>query len=212
MIGRGLALGMALMLAASGAALACQGKGQGNAAAAVLDDSFKIPDPGWGPADQAASFTARGLALKPPVNGSAWRWNQNYMLDKGALCVEVVNPARTSIGGDSGDVGIRFWAQDGQNFYTATVALDGTAAIDRLVNGRWHNIVPPTATGAVHTRPGAVNELEITLNGDAGAFVVNGVKISDFRGDPPPRGGPPGVYAESGASEVSWVFPRVQLF
>ena len=37
-------------------------------------------------------------------------------------------------------------------------------------------------------------------------------KIADFKGEPPPKGGPPGVYAESGGTAVTWVFPRVQLF
>ena len=41
---------------------------------------------------------------------------------------------------------------------------------------------------------------------------INGTKIIDFHGEPPPKGGPPGVYAESGSSGVIWVFPRVQLF
>jgi len=41
---------------------------------------------------------------------------------------------------------------------------------------------------------------------------INGAKVADFRGDPPPRGGPPGVYAESGGNAVTWLFPRVQLF
>src|SRR3954468_6782613 len=65
-VARILAVAVAMSLAASGAALACQGK-----VAAALDDSFKTPDPGWGPPDNGAAFTPGGLALKPPVNGSA---------------------------------------------------------------------------------------------------------------------------------------------
>src|SRR5439155_20922062 len=119
------------LLATGSGASACQAKNT----AAILDDTFKTPDPGWGPPDDSASFTANGLALKPPVNGSAWRWNPNYTLDGNDLCVTVVNPSQG--GRDIGDVGIWFWSQNAQNFYTATVALDGTASIDRLVNGKW---------------------------------------------------------------------------
>jgi hypothetical protein len=207
-IARIIALGMAVMLGLSGTALACHGKRAGPA----LDDTFKTPDPGWGPPDQAAAFTADGLVLTPPVNGSAWRWNQNYTLNDGDLCVQVVNPARVATPSDTGDAGAWFWAQDAQNFYTATLSLDGTVSVDRLINGVWHVVMPPTASGAVRTNAGAANEIEVLVNGNAGSFFVNGIRVTDFTGQAPARGGPPGVYAESGGSETKWVFPRVQLF
>jgi hypothetical protein len=207
-VARILIAGVALMmLGASGGALACQVK-----AAAVLDDTFKTPDPGWGAPDDAASFSSAGLLLKPPVNGSAWRWNPNYAIDGASLCVTVTNPSPLPDRAALGDVGVRFWSKDAQNFYTATVSLDGSVAIDRLVNGIWHVVLPPTPSGAVRTRAGAVNEVQVTVRGDSGTFYVNGSKIADFRGDAPPRGGPPGVYAESGNAGVTWIFPRVQLF
>ena len=207
MVARILAVSVALTLAASGGALACQGKTM-----AALDDTFKNPDPGWGPPDAAAAFTAGGLVLKPPANGSAWRWNPNYMIDGSDLCVSVVNPSELSSRTDVGDVGVWFWSQNAQNFYTATLSLDGSVSIDRLVNGVWHVVLQPTPSGAVQTKPGAVNEVEVTVKGNTGSFYVNGTKITDFRGEAPPRGGPPGIYAESGGTAVNWVFPRVQLF
>ncbi len=124
------AVSMALALATGGDAWACQGK----TTAAILDDTFKSPDPGWGAPDDAASFTPGGLVLKPPVNGSAWRWNPNYTLDGNDLCVSVVNPSQPSGRPATGDVGVWFWSQSAQNFYTATLSLDGTASIDRLVS------------------------------------------------------------------------------
>ena len=210
MITRILAAGLALtLLGGSGGALACQGKAM---AMAMLDESFKTPDPGWGPPDDAASFSPGGLVLKPPVNGSAWRWNPNYTMDGNNLCVSVANPTPLPDRTAMGDVGVWFWSKDAQNFYTATLSLDGTVAIDRLVNGAWQVILPPTPSAAVRTKPGAINEVEVTVKGNTGTFSVNGTKIADFRGDPPPRGGAPGVYAESGSTSVTWVFPRVQLF
>lgn len=203
-----LAVGAALMLATSGGAWACQAKNT----AAILDDTFKPPDPGWGPPDDAASFGPGGLVLKPPANGSAWRWNPNYAIDGNDLCVSVANPSQVLGRADFGDVGVWFWSQNAQNFYTATLSLDGSVSIDRLVNGVWHVVLPPTPSGVVRTKPGALNEVEIAVHGGTGTFYVNGAKITDFRGDPPPRGGPPGVYAESGSTGIIWVFPRVQLF
>ena len=203
-----LAVAVAAMLAMGGVASACQAKN----AAPVLDETFKTPDPGWGPPDDAASFTSEGLVLKPPVNGSAWRWNPNYTLDGKDLCVSIVSPTSLPGRADIGDVGVWFWSKDAQNFYTATLSLDGSVSIDRLVNGVWHVVMAPTPSAAVNTKPGAVNEVEIAVRGNTGTFWVNGTKITDFRGDPPPHGGAPGVYAESGGAGVNWVFPRVELF
>ncbi len=203
-----LAVAVAAMLATGGVACACQAK----TTAAILDETFKTPDPGWGPPDDAAAFTPEGLVLKPPVNGSAWRWNPNYTLDGKDFCISVINPGIPSGRSDIGDVGVWFWAKDAQNFYTATLSLDGSVSIDRLVNGVWHVVMPPTVSAAVETKPGAVNEIEIAVHGNSGTFWVNGTKITDFRGEPPPRGGAPGIYGESGGLEVSWVFPHVELF
>ena len=211
MLARILGLSVTLLaLALNGnAAAACQAKN----AIPVLDENFKTPDPGWGPPDDAASFTENGLVLKPPVNGSAWRWDSNFSLDGHDLCVTVVNPPRLPTNpGDMGDVGVWFWSKNGQSFYTATFSLNGMVSIDRLVNGVWHIVLAPTLSGAIKTGGGAANEVEIVIRGSTGSFFINGTKITDFRGDPPPHGGPPGVYAESGSSAVAWTFARVQLF
>ena len=80
-------IALALVSAAS-AASACKGKGTPR-----LDDTFKNADPGWGRADNIAAFTAHGLILRPPAQGSAWRWNQGYKMDRADLCIEVGNPA-----------------------------------------------------------------------------------------------------------------------
>jgi hypothetical protein len=206
-VARMLAVGLALLMSASGVALGCQAK-----TAPTLDENFKTPDPGWGAPDDNAAFTTNGLALTPPANGSAWRWNPNYTLDGGDLCVTVVNPSHPLTRGEAGDVGLWFWGKNAQNFYTATLALDGAVAIDRLVGGVWHVVLAPSPSAAVQTQPGAQNEVEVTLHGDAGSLFVNGAKIADFHGDAPPKGGAPGVYGESGSKQVTWVFSRVRLF
>ena len=111
-----------------------------------------------------------------------------------------------------GDVGVWFWGRDSQNFYTATISPGGSAAIDRLVNGKWQIVVSPTSSNAIRTFPSAVNEVEVVVRGDVGSFFVNGSKIADFRGEPPPNGGAPGVYGESGATSTTWFFTRARLF
>jgi len=201
-------LSLVVLLGLGAPALACQGTGTPQ-----LDENFKTPDPGWGRPDDVGTFTPNGLALTAPVNGSAWRINRSYTLGTADWGVEAVNPARPrSLADEAGDVGIWFWGLDSQNFYTATIALDGTAAIDRLAGGKWQAVVPPTASSAIKTAPNAVNEIEVVLRGGAGTLFVNGGKITDFRGQAPPDGGSPGVYAESGPDGSTWVFARARLF
>jgi hypothetical protein len=194
-------------------AFACQGLPAGSPP--QLDEDFRNPDIGWGKPDQTASYTQNGLVLRPPPNQSAWRWNQNFAMARADLCLEVFNPTPLPTPANAqtvGDVGAWFWSRDGQNFFTATISLDGTAAVDRLVNGSWQVIVPPTRTSAVRTAAGAVNEIEVIVNGNAGTLYVNGSRIADFHGQAPPGGGPPGVYGESGPDGTAWLFRRVMLY
>lgn len=194
----------------AGAASACQSR-----VTPLLDDNFKTADPGWGQADNIAAFTADGLVLTPPVGGSAWRWNTGYSMARADLCVQVMNPTRLPSPANEdtvGAVGVWFWGADSQNFYTATISLDGTIAITRLVRGSWKTVIAPVPSTTVKTAPGAVNEIEVVTNGNNAGFYVNGSKIEDFQGQPPQGGGPPGVYGESGPTSTSWVFHRVQLF
>ncbi len=203
-------IALVLPLGLGGGALACQGKTN-----AVLDEDFKNPDIGWGKPDTIAAYGATGLVLKPPVNGSAWRWNQNFTMSRANLCVQVTNPARLPTPANAetvGDVGVWFWGKDAQNFFTATIALDGTASVDRLINGIWQVIVAPVRSPAIRTAAGAVNEIEVQVRGNSGSFLVNGSKIADFHGQAPPGGGPPGVYGESGPAGTVWLFTRVRMF
>jgi len=125
------------------------------------------------------------------------------------LCVTVANP-RAPTG--NADAGVWFWGSNTLNFYTATVSLEGTVAVDRLVNGVWHPVLPPRASGAVDTRVGEANEIEVVVQGDTAHFYVNDTKIADFHGLAPPQGGSPGVYGESADKVTDWVFTRVRLF
>jgi len=205
----GLAAGI-IVLGVADTASACQ-----KSSNPLLDDNFKNADPGWGQADDIAAFTPQGLILKPPPSGSAWRSNSGYTMARADWCVQVVNPTPLPMPADEdavGSVGLWFWGQDSQNFYTATITLDGKAEIDRLNSGAWQIVVPPAAAMSVKTAPGAVNELEIITDGPKATFCVNGVLVAETKGRPPPDGGSPGIYAESGPNGTTWVFPRARLY
>ena len=209
MIARAHLASIMLLLAASGTALACQGKSD-----PALDDNFSKPDPGWPKSDNVA-ITPQGMVVKPPVKGSTWVVNPNYTMAGADLCVTVALPATLPSPATEdtvGDVGVVFWMRDSDNYYLAAISPDGTAEISRSVSGQWTTIVDPIKSPAIKTGAGAVNEIEVATKGNAGVFYVNGAKITDFHGQAPPDGGPPGVYAESGPAIIAWVFSRVQIY
>jgi hypothetical protein len=131
------------------------------------------------------------------------------------FCVEVTNPAKLPDSPDEdavGSVGIWFWGKDPQNFYTATITLDGRAAVMRLVAGKWVTVVAPAAASSVRAAPAAVNEIEIVTDGDTAQFFVNGTHVTDIHGQAPLNGGAPGLYGESGPKATTWLFQRARLF
>jgi hypothetical protein len=200
---------VAVLFATSGAAPACLGKSD-----PALDDNFTHPDPGWPNADNV-SPTTQGLVVKPPANGSTWAVNSNYTMDGSDLCVTIALPAALPTPADEdtvGDVGVLFWRRDNDNYYMAAISPDGVAVVSRYLTGQWLTIVNPTHSPAIKTGAGAVNEIEITTRGNAGSLYINSMKVTDFRGQAPPSGGSPGVYAESGPNVTTWVFSRVQLY
>jgi hypothetical protein len=203
-------IGALLLCGIAGTASACQ-----HSTNALFDENFKNPDPGWGQPDNVAAFTANGLALTPPTGGSAWRWNAHFAIAKADWCVEVMSPAKLPSPADAdtvGAVGVRFWDRDPENFYTATISLDGDASVMRLSIGKWQTVVAPASASSIKTGPGAVNELEIVTNGNTAQFLVNGKLVTDIRGQAPPSGGTPGIYGESGPNGTTWLFQRARLF
>jgi hypothetical protein len=209
LISRGILVGAAMLLTSSGPGLACQGKSD-----PALDDNFTKPDPGWPTADNV-TVTPQGLVIKPPVNGSTWAINNNFTMDGADFCITVALPTTMPSPANEetvGDVGVIFWKRDNDNYYMAAISPDGVATVSRYVGEQWSTIVNPIRATSIKTGPGAINEIEITVRGNAGTFYVNDAKITDFRGQAPPGGGPPGVYAESGPAVTSWVFSRVQIY
>ena len=206
---RVLLVGVVLFFATGGLASACQGKSD-----PALDDNFTKPDAGW-PTSDNVKVTPQGLVVKPPANGSTWVVNGNYTMDGAELCVTVAMPSPLANPANEdtvGDVGVVFWKREGDNYYLAAISPDGLASISRSVNGEWTTTVEPVASKDIKTGAGAVNEIEVTIKGNAGTFYINGTKITTFHGQAPPDGGAPGLYAESGATGTSWVFSRVQIY
>ena len=210
MAAKHVAIGLMMLCGMTAVASACQKQTN-----PVFEDNFKNADAGWGQPDNVAAFTPQGLVLTPPVSGSGWRSNANLSIAQGDWCVDVVSPTSLPTPADEdavGAVGVWFWGTDLQNFYTATITLDGKASVDQLNHGIWQVVVPPMAAPSVNTAPGGVNEIEIVTSGKTAAFYVNGQLVTNVTGQPPANGGPPGVYGESGPKGTTWIFRRVALY
>lgn len=205
-----ISVGLVVLSCAASSASACQ-----KTTNPVFEDNFKNADSGWGQPDNVAAFTANGLVLTPPVSGSAWRSNTSLTMAQGDWCIREINPASLPTPADEdavGAVGVWFWGSDLQNFYTATITLDGKASIDRLNHGIWQTVVPPSPASSVNTAPGAANEIEIVTSGSTATFYVNGVRINDVTARPPVNGSPFGIYGESGPKGTTWIIPHVALY
>jgi len=212
MIVRTILVGLvALFIAGNGAARACQGK-----TGAALDDNFQKPDPGWGKLSGVYTTTPQGLLVQPVANGTSFIANTAYTSDGADYCVDLLIPAQMQTPANRitvGDAGLLFWLKDTSNFYVATIGPDGTVLIARYVNTSWSNLYGPTPNAAIKTAPGAMNEIELQVKGNAGTLIINDTTVTSFHGQAPPEGGLIGLYAESGnASVTPWVYPRVQLY
>lgn len=105
-----------------------------------------------------------------------------------------------------------FWASDYQNFYEASIFPNGTFAVFRMVSNEWAPVVGRTMSDAIKKGIGAVNELQVVLIGANASFYINGTKVSDFLGQPPPDGGATGLYAASGVDQQNdWRFINITV-
>ncbi len=115
------------------------------------------------------------------------------------VCVAVKSPSEVTDLEDFAEGGLAFWASDYSNFYAAGIFPNGTFSVSRRVNNNLARIVQRTASDAIKKGVGAVNGLQVVLNGANASLYINGTKVIDFRGQPPPDGGATGLVAVSEA-------------
>jgi len=163
-----------------------------------FQDTFAKKDPAWGIGNDAiARYVDGQLSFKPAENHSRLQLYRPLVFKNATVCVTVKSPSEvTNLEGLAAG-GLAFWASDYQNFYDAQIYPNGTYAVFREVNNEWATVVPRTASDAIKTGIGAVNELQVVLIGAIASLYINGTKVNDFRGQPPPEGAATGLFAES---------------
>lgn len=180
---------------------------------AAFYDDFKSPDGGWGQPGPNFYFDNGRMVLKPEVDASASRIYLPLLFKSAAICSEITatsdpkNPA-----GESG-AGVVFWAADYANYYIALVYADGTYGIFRKIAGAWATVVPRTKAAAVHPwRLNVANQLKVMTGAGAANVFINGVKVVEFWGQPPTRGGSVGLFAESQSdAQTEWRFSSIAV-
>jgi hypothetical protein len=209
-------LAVALVAVPGSGALACHGS------SVVLDDKFNSPDPGWPGASEYVSFGASGVVLKPGPGLGYLVLNKNYTTDGTDLCATAVWAA-TGIKSSEldGTVGIVFWAKDYSNFYVAKISNQGDYWLTRFIADNVQNIlVGPEGQDNhldfVNKAPSDKNELELQISGTKGTFFVNGKKVFDFAGQPPPASGSLGLWAgnytgDDRKADLAYAFPNFRI-
>jgi hypothetical protein len=174
-------------------------------------DDFKSSDGGWGQTGPNFYFENGQMALKPGVAANSTRIYLPLLFKNVIICSEITTAAEQATG-DAG-AGIVFWAGDYQNYYTAIIFPDSTYAVFRKIAGTWATVVPRVKADAIRPwRPNVVNQMKVITGDNAASLLINGVKIVNFWGQPPVRGGSAGFYAQSDAgAQTEWKFSNIAV-
>jgi hypothetical protein len=162
----------------------------------ILDENFKNPDPGWTPTDNVSLFYGpSGVALKHAPGTGVPVLNWRYTSDGTDLCMTIVwSPSAAN----ETAVGVLFWAKDDRNYYTAEITNHGTIFVNRMIADARQRIlleIDDKHPGLIHKDPGGTNEVEVQISGVKATMWVNGKKIFDFAGQPPPGSGYVGLHS-----------------
>lgn len=183
-----IALAMGLALAASPAAAAC------NPDEALFEDEFDFLDVSWGESDDNLYVEDGALVVKEYggiVNFSTRNEGAN-------VCIDMTIADASNIA--NSPIGLVFWWQDWDNYYSMFVWADGWIEVRRIVNGKQTTIFTEE-TLALKKGVGETNSVELDLKPKDATIFINGTKVKRFKGRQPKDGGVVGVYGISPEAE-----------
>jgi len=176
----GTALALAAVTGSAGTArAACTGE-------VVFADDFTKPNDSWNPRDVTV-FRGGKYVLSLERNISVQDYPTDLKLSGNyTVCVQVKLPNDPAGAAGSGLV---FWldpaknAVGGHDYYMAMASPDGFYWVSRFVNGA-RSAVTDDVQGPLF-KPNDVNELKVTVQGNAGIFFLNDREVGRFSGQPP---------------------------
>ena len=183
-----IALALGLALAASPVAAAC------NPDEALFEDEFDFLDVSWGESDDSLYVEDGALVVKEYggiVNFSTRNEGAN-------VCIDMTIADASNIA--NSPIGLVFWWQDWDNYYSMFVWADGWIEVRRIVNGKQTTIFTEE-TLALKKGVGETNSVELDLKPKDATIFINGTKVKRFKGRQPKDGGVVGVYGISPEAE-----------
>ncbi len=192
-----LSLAAALPLLGMVPAFACEGENM------IYEDSFDEDDGQWSPratqaADDAPMKLQDGKLILSPQAGQYNYMspvNQAQYYDDADVCVTMSFIKEADPGWTRG--GLVFWYKGQNDFYVLQVDVQGRFAIQRLLFGKWFNVVDLTENANLKKGEGAVNHLRVVTVGKQAKVFINGEEVASFEGHPPEGGSFVGLAALS---------------
>lgn len=179
---------------------------------ASLYDDFHKPDVGWNiaPSDPIRYVDGQlAMTLKPKDWTSLIYMSLRYQ--NATVCGHIKSPPQVKSPADA-VAGFIFWAFNYDNYYLVEISVDGKYAVFRRLDAAWITVVPFTKSEHVNSGADAVNEIRVQLVDNFGALFINGVKITEFRGQPPKGGGAVGMHSEAEDNFASeWRFLDIAI-
>jgi hypothetical protein len=175
-------------------------------------DDFREPDAGWNfTPGEAAHYADGQLVITPQQNAGFSTRYLPFRYENVTICAHIKSPPRVQ--DQRGALaGISFWGLDGDNLYVIEIAPEGAYMIYRKIAGNWITLIPLKKNEHIKAGIDAVNEIRVELIDNFGALFINGMKVQEFRGQPPRRGTTVGVFAESEATfSNEWRFLDVTV-
>ena len=179
--------------------------------APLFVDDFTHIDEGWGPQNPGRELGEGKLLLRPNANVSMHNFNVTHIYANADACVSV-SPGSYSSAENKIGAGLLFWAQSDQTNFAFDISPDGYWAIINHTPDNPQMALARGQSSAIRTGPGAVNELEVRLNGSSIEAYINGTRVADVNAQGPLGGGPFGLYASSEKiASTPWTFSNFQI-
>ncbi len=166
----------------------------------ALADDFKAVDPAWVLPAEVAYYADGELALKPMEGKTARVLYPSFRFKNATVCATFKSPP-ASPDGSATNGGVIFRGTEVSNFYVASVHPNGTYSVYRMANGSWAQVVGQTPFDGIKQGLGVLNEIEVTTHDRLATLMINGVKVTEFRGQPPREESVIGVYSASNNNE-----------
>jgi hypothetical protein len=166
----------------------------------ALADDFKVVDPAWVLPADVAYYADGQLALKPMEGKTARVLYPSFRFKNSTICATFKSPP-TPPDGAATNGGVIFWGTDVSNFYVASVHPNGTYSVYRMAGGSWAQVIGQTPFDGIKQGVGVLNEVEVTTHDRLATLTINGLRVTDFRGQPPREDSAVGVYSAANNNE-----------